>query len=699
MTVARRGLQPNDLYNIKCVGGADMSPDGRLLAYVVQRIDKEQDKALTDIYLCDLSTMETRRLTGSGKDSSPRFSPDGNRLAFISSRNDKSQIYILDLSGGEAWQLPTTESVGGAPIWFPDGKRIAYTASVFSRPEDWQPYPGAPAYDRERLEAIAKRDGSKDKQEDKAKQNKVKVITRLSYRRDGVGYFGDKVRQVFVTPVPEKTPSENLEPAGWQVTSGDYNHSAPAISPCGRYLVTSVRRSETADYDQKGDLWLWNLETKEFYWLYDGPGPVWEPLWSPDGRTLAFAGHDRSHNVSTTTDLWLLPVTEWIERLAKGETPEPLQKAQAINLTRPFDRPFGAHAGAELRYGGGHQMFWQDSNLYFLMSEQGAAGIYRADATGQVTPVLVDEHLAITSMAGNGSALVYVASQPNKLEELYLHDGERGAQAISKVNEQFLQSIELANWERITYESESGVNIDGWVVYPLDYEAGKSYPMLLLIHGGPHGAYGPAFLFSAQLFAAQGYVVLFTNPRGSTTYGQDFTCAIDQNWGKVDYLDIMRGVDEVIERGLADPERLFVHGWSFGGYMTCWIVTQTNRFRAACGGANVTNMLSGYGTSDIIWADEYEYGGQPWKDYVHLIEHSPIGHVHKVETPIMLLHGEDDLRCPVGQSEEFYASLKRLGKEAVLIRYPGEYHGLKRSLHRVDRYERLLAWFNYYQKV
>lgn len=695
-TMPIRGLEPKDLYNIKSVGGADVSPDGRLVAYVVQRLDEEQDKSLTDIYLCDLTTLETKRLTSSGRDSSPCFSPDGKRLAFTSSRSDKNQIYILDLAGGEAWQVPTDEAVGGAPVWFPDGTRIAYTAGVFSHSDDWQPYPGAPAYDRERLMAIAKRDGGKDKQEDKAKQNNVKVITRLSYRRDGVGYFGEKARQVFITPVPTKTPSENLQPASRQVTGGNYNHSTPAISPCGRYLVTSVRRSDTADYDQKGDLWLWDLETNEFHWLYDGPGPVWEALWSVDGRTLAFGGHDSSHNVSTTTDLWLLDVAEWLERLAQGEQMQPLQVAQAKNVTRPFDLPFGAHAGAELRYGGS-SMFWQESELYFLMSERGAAGIYRTDATGQVTPVLVDADVAITSIAGNAAALVYTASQPNQLEELYLYDQEE-SKAISRVNEQFMQGIELGNWEKITYESEPDVLIDGWIVYPLGYKAGKQYPLLLLIHGGPHGAYGPAFLFSAQVFAAQGYVVLFTNPRGSTTYGQDFTCAIDENWGVVDYADIMRGVDEVIDRGLADAEHLFVHGWSFGGYMTCWLVTQTNRFRAACGGANVTNMLSGYGTSDIIWSDEYEYGGQPWQDYVHLIEHSPIGHVHKVETPIMLLHGEDDRRCPISQSEEFYASLKRQGKDAVMIRYPGEYHGLKRPLHRVDRYERLLAWFDYHQE-
>lgn len=695
MATTLRGLKPDDLYNIKCVGGAEVSPDGKLLAYVVQRLDAKEDKVFTDIHLCDLATMVSRRLTNSGQDSSPAFSPDGKRLAFVSNRKQKRQIYVLELDGGEAWQLPTKEAVSGTPVWFADGSRIAYASSLFSREDDWQPYPGAPEYDAERLKAIAQRDPSSEEKDDKKPQNDVKVITRLSYRRDGSGYFGEKVSQVFVTQVPTKTPDIEPEASGWQVTSGNYNHSAPAVSPCGRYLVTSVRRSDTADYDQKSDLWIWDLETKEHDLLYDGPGPVYGALWSPDGRTVAFVGHDFSHNVSTTNDLWLLDVANWLERLAQGEPVEPLTVAQAKNITRPFDLPFGAHAGAELRYGG-RSMFWQNSELYFLMSERGAAGIYKTDAAGQVTPVLVDASLAITSIAGNANTLAYTASQPNKLEELYLHDAA-GAIAIGKVNKDFMTEIELGDWEKITYESEPGVMIDGWIVYPLGYKADKKYPLLLLIHGGPHGAYGPAFLFAAQTFAAQGYVVLFTNPRGSTTYSQEFTCAIDQNWGVVDYIDIMKGLDEVSERGLVDTERLFVHGWSFGGYMTCWLVTQTNRFRAACGGANVTNLLSGYGTSDIIWADEYEYGGQPWKDYVHLMEHSPLGHAHKVETPLMLLHGEDDLRCPIGQSEEFYAALRRQGKDAVMIRYPGEYHGLKRPLHRVDRYERLLAWFNYHQ--
>jgi len=664
---------------------------------VVQRFDEKKDKALTDIHLCNLRTMETKRITSSGQDSAPRFSPDGRRLAFKSSRNDKSQLYILDLTGGEAWLVPTEEAVGGDPVWFPDGKQIAYTASVFSQPEDWEPYPGAPAYDRERLAASAQRDGKeKGTDADKKPENNVKVVTRLSYRRDGVGYYDYRRRQVFVTPVPETTPLSDLKPASRQITNGDFDHGPPTISPDGRYLVTSVRRSPTADYDLKSDLWLWDLVSGEMYWLYDAPGPVSSPLWSPGGRVIAFTGHDNSCNVSTTTDLWLLELAGWLEELASGKKPQPLTVQHARNITHPFDLPFGAHGGAELRLGGTSK-FWVDDRLYFLMSQRGAAGIYQTDDKGQVEAVLVDPNLAITSIAGGGSSLVYTASQPNRLEELYLY-AEDGAQALTNINAEFMAEIALADWEKITYESEPGVNIDGWIVYPINYEAGKRYPLVLLIHGGPHSAYGPAFLFSAQIFAARGYAVLFTNPRGSTTYGQEFTCAIDKNWGVLDYADLMAGIDTVIERGLADPEQLFAHGWSFGGYMSCWLVTQTNRFRAVCGGAVVSNLLSGYGTSDIIWADEYEYGGQPWRDYEHLLQHSPLGHVHKVETPFMLLHGENDLRCPIGQSEEFYAALRRLGKPVVMIRYPGEYHGLRRPIHRVDRYERLLAWFDYYRK-
>ena len=472
----KRGLTPHDLYAIRCAGGADITADGRLMAYVVQRLDEEEDRALTDIYLYDFANRQTRRLTNSGKDRAPRFSPDGQRLAFVSSREGKSQLYILDMAGGEAWPLPTKEPVGGEPIWWPDGKQIAYTASVFSKPEDWQPYPGAPAYDKERLQEIAERDPKKQEQKDKDKKknNEVKVITSFHYRRDGAGYIGNQVRQIFSVAVPEATPDVDLEPGGKQITCGDYSHGTPAVSPDGRYLVTSVRRTETADYDQKSDLWLWDLEKEEYTLLYDAPGPVGSPLWSPDGRMLAFTGHDRAHGVSTTTDLWLLDVAAWLQQWAAGKEPAALTMNDAINVTRPFDRPVGAHSGAELRYGGDSK-FWRGERLYFLMSDHGAAGIYQTDYAGRVAPVLADEGLAISSIAGGGDVLVYTASQPNCLENIYVY-GEQEAQAITHINDEFMNEIQLGDWEKITYKSTDGTDIDGWVVYPLDYQARQKYP-------------------------------------------------------------------------------------------------------------------------------------------------------------------------------------------------------------------------------
>lgn len=693
-----RALTPRDIYAIRCVGDPQLSPDGKLLAYTVLRIDEEKDKGLTDIFLADLEGGQTRRLTNSGKDSAPRFSPDGRRIAFVSSRNEKSQLFVIDLGGGEAWPVPTDEAVTGAPTWFPDGKLIAYNASVFSHPDDWRPYAGAPEYDAQRLREIAKRANETEKNgDDKKKANEVKVITRLHYRHDGIGYFGDLRRHVFVTPVPDTAPAGELKPAGRQITHGDSDFGAPAISPDGRSLVVDANRSEQADYEHKRDLWLYDVESCDAALLYSAAGPSANPRWSPDGDMIAFEGHDFSRNVSTTGDLWLLNVREFMAGIRAGGHPSALTQACAVNVTRPLDRPFGAHSGSELRGSGGDQLYWAGSELYFIMSDHGAGGVYKTSADGCVTPVLVDPARAISAISGDGTRLAYLASEVDRLEEVFLADGA-GGQPIARANDGFSADVTLAKWEKFTYKSADCTEIDGWLIYPVGYEPGRKYPLMLLIHGGPHGAYGPGFNFMGQLFAARGYAVLFTNPRGSTTYSQDFTCAIDKDWGALDYADILAGVDVIIDRGLADPDRLYVQGWSFGGYMTCWIVTQTGRFRAACGGASVSNLHSDYGVADILWADEWEYGGQPWRDAAHLLARSPLTHVEQVRTPLLLLHGESDLRVFTTQSDEFYAALKRLGKDVVMVRYPGEYHGFRRPLHRVDRYERTLAWFEHYDK-
>ncbi len=696
--MSRRPLRPEDMFSFKAAGDAQLSPDGQSAVYLIQRHDGEKEKSETDLYLADLTTGESRRLTSSGNNDTPRFAPDGRRLAFLSSRGEKTQLYILDLAGGEAWQLPTDEAVGSF-LWFPDSERIAYTAKVFSKAEDWVPYPGAPAGDAPRLREIAAKANKKDKKADGDKKpNEIKVITRFRYRVDGVGYLGDVRRQVFVVPVPAAAPLDELKPQGRQVTTGDYDHDLPAISPDGRYLIVAARRSETADYDQKQDLWLFDTQSAATHLIYDGPGPTSSPCWSPNGALVAFTGHDNSVSVSTTSDLWLLNVDRFISELSQGAAPVPYTKDYAINVTRPLDRPVGCYAGAEMRYAGGTSMFWQGEQLYFLISDHGASGIHLTDASGQVTTILADQDRSISSLHGGRGALLYTASRPDQPEELYYNDGQ-SEKPVARVNDALLAEVELARWEKIVYPSDDGQLVDGWILYPTGYEAGKQYPLALIIHGGPHGAYGPSFMFNAHLFASNGYAVLYTNPRGSQTYGQHFACCIDKNWGDRDYADIMAGVDAVLAKGLADPNRLFVYGWSYGGYMTSWIVTQTKRFKAACAGAPVVDLHSDYGTADITWSNEHEYGGRPWQEAEHLLKHSPLSYADHVETPLLLLHGEGDLRCPIIQSEEFYIALKRQGKTVYMVRYPGEYHGPRRHLHRLDRYQRLLAWFDHYSQV
>lgn len=680
----KRPLEPRDIFNIKTVGKAELSPDGKHIVYVVQRIDEEKDKALTDLYLAEVASDNIRRLTSSGQENSPRFSPDGRRIAFTSKRSGKEQIWILELAGGEAWHLPTQQIVASFE-WGPDGQSIFYSAKLFSRIQDWVPYPGAPDYDSARLKTMATK--LDEKKDDKAQENAVKVITSFRYRVDGTGYFGDLKTHVFVTPVPNQPPMHALEFQERQITSGDWNCSSFSVSPDGKYLAVSSCHSDNPELEGKSDLWLYEVATGREHLLFDAPGPTSNPLWSPCGKFLAYCGHDRRCGLSTTSHLWLLDTTQ-VKR--------PLTQEDAIPVTFPLDRPVGAYDGAELSLPGGHKLFWDQNKLYFLMTDRGRSGLYETDTAGNVKPVLANSQRSITSAHGMGNILVYTASSPNQVEELYI-SSNGSERPLTGANTEFVKTVALGDWEHLAYQGRDGQDLDGWVIYPVGYEKEKQYPLLLLIHGGPHGAYGPSFRFIGQQFAGRGYVVLYTNPRGSESYGQEFACCIDKDWGNKDYTDIMAGVDALIALGCVDENRMFAHGWSYGGYMSCWIATQTKRFKAICAGASVTNLLSDYGTSDITLSDEWEYGGQPWQDAQHLLEHSPLHHVENVQTPLLLLHGENDLRCPISQTEEFYIALKRLGKDVTMVRYPEEFHGLRRPIHRVDRYQRLISWFDYHR--
>ncbi len=697
--MSKRVLAAEDLYDLVAVGDPRVSPDGKHVVYVRQHLDREGDETRTDLWIANVSGGEPRRLTAGNKDREPRWAP-GGRLAFLSERTGKKQIHVMDVRGGEAWALPTEQVVESAPIWSPDGTRIAFIARAFDRGDDWVPYPGCPDYDRERAGKTAasqlesKSQGSNERKKDPL--GGLKVITESIYRFDGMGYFGDLNRHLFVVDVPQRPGPGDL--AVRQLTHGPYNHGEPAWSPDGRFLaVTALRRQPSYDDLFKTDIWTVELASGELAQVLDSGGPVAGLTWSPDGKYLAYFGHHGESGRSTSAKLWLVPVSDresW-----------PLSSAELTCLTGGLDRPTGMSIPSDVRYAPAvsHPAWASDSSsICFLVGDRGTTWIYRAGLGDQEDPqplVGGDERVVASVSVGPRGILGYQAGSGIETDEIFVQvPGEKERQ-ITRANADLFDRTEVSCPRPVCFKGADDWPMDGWLYRPPAADENESLPLVLMIHGGPHGAYGHGFNFLTQYLAAEGFSVLMLNPRGSQTYGQKFASAVVEDWGGKDYQDLMAGVDHVVSLGLVDPDRLGVTGWSYGGFMTNWVIGHTERFKAAVTGACIFNHLNFYGTSDIgPTFGEFQWGGNPWDDPDRLLDLSPMKNAGRIETPTLILHGEADLRCPVDQGEQLFATLKRRGKEVVMVRYPGEFHGLKKPGHRVDRCKRSAAWFKHHVK-
>ncbi len=701
-------LEPKDLVKIKSLGETRLSHDGTQVAYTVSTPDKKTDRSSTNIWVSSIREPNPKKFTQSGKDKAPCWSPCGTRLAFVSDRLGKPQIWIMNVEGGEAWHLPTAEAVRSI-AWSPDGKSIAFVSKAFTKPGDWCPYPGAPKKDRQRAAAQARQvlDGLKPgakQPDDSPGISQVKVITRFKYRADGQGYLGDLRNHVFVVDVPKEAPESDKVLATKRLTDGDFDHDSPIWSKDGKYIVFTALRRDDADYLQKQDLWLVSVETGRLAQLYSGDGPVSQPCFSPNGQKIAFVGHDGRFGGSTISELWVADISEFFGSLHKAAeaAPEPIFQKQAVCLTRQMDRPVGSGSGSDVRYGMSPPFKWEnDDTLLCILADGGAGSLYRVKIGAEKVDIHIDKVWAgdmrnLAAFDYQAGTFVLQIGSPDKTEELYLFDQDSGKVTPFTDMNPWLRDLTFGKTEKLTFKGAQGWDIDGFLTYPPNYQKGKAYPMVLSIHGGPAGAYGPNFTYQWQALAAKGFAILGINPRGSTSYSQGFTSAVVGDWGGQDYLDLMAGVDYVVNLGVADPSKLFVTGWSYGGYMTSWVVTQTERFKAAVGGAIISNRHSMYSTEDIVLTGEHHFGGNPWDDADELLSRSALSFVKNVATPFMILHGELDVRCPTSQGEEFYAALKRLNKNAVFVRYPGEYHGFNRLSHKIDRVERIAAWFEYY---
>jgi dipeptidyl aminopeptidase/acylaminoacyl peptidase len=658
---AQRAITIDDLFQIREVQDPQFSPDAQFIAYVVKTSNLKDDKDEERIWMVSASGGDPIPMTAEGVSSShPRWSPDGKYLAFLSARNEgKTQLWLLNRLGGEAQRLTDTAQDVDSFLWSPDARRLVLVLRDAS-PEE--------------LEAAKDKDKSKDKEES-SKEKKPKtprpwVIDRLQFKEDEVGYLDRRRTHLYVLDLATKGLT--------QVTSGDYDDSQPAWSPDGKQLAfTSNRSKPDPDRTYNTDIWVVAADHADqgthLTQITTNPGLDNSPTWSPDGK-------------------WIAYITQIEPRLFEYATKHvavsPSTGREAKVLTLSFDRISS------------EPQFSPDSkNIYFLADDDGTQNLCRIAVTGgDVTrPIGGRFILYAYSLAKTGEIAAQI-NMPDRPDEIYVASASSDKLTrITHTNDALISQLKLVQPEYVHFKSKDGTIVAGYLYKPLDYVPGKKYPAILRPHGGPVWAYYAEFTHLAQLFAAHGYVVLFPNPRGSSGYGQKFCQAIFADWGNKDYQDDVALVDYAIEQGIADPDKLGVGGWSYGGISTDFIIAQTTRFKAAISGAGEALNISGYGHDQYQKDYEAELG-RPWENEAVWKKLSPFYRVAHISTPSLFMGGEIDWNVPIIGGEQMYQALKSLGRTTELVVYPGEYHEFKTPSHIKDRLERYVAWYAHYVK-
>jgi len=649
---ARRNLVVNDFLAIKNVGHAQISPDGKWVAYTVRTLDLAEDKSRTQIWMVPAAGGEAIPLTGpTANSSSPRWSPDGKYLAFLSARGEeaKTQIWMLYMGGGEAQQVTDTIQDVDAFEWSPSSDRIALVLQDPS-PE----------------EVDAARRAKEGKKPEKHAQ-RAWVIDRQQFKWDTVGYLDRRRTHLYVL----ETASRKLT----QVTSGDYDDSEPAWSPDGRFLAFTSNRTPDADANYNTDIWVVAADNpdkgKSLVQVTTNPGADHSPAWSPDGKWIACVSQTDAQALDYATQHLLVA---------------PALGGEARVLTQKLDRNIL------------HPKFSADGrSVLALIEEDGIQPLARiAVANGEITRltpgrITVDDF----SMNRSGDVALTLGESDQPFEVFALSGGE--LRRLSHVNDAMLAQVRLGKVEYAKARSKDGVEVAGYITFPPAYNPELRYPTILRPHGGPVEQTGAEFDFTSQLFAANGYVVLQPNYRGSSGYGQAFSQAIFGDWGNKEFADLMTFVDSAVARGIADPDRLGVGSWSYGGILTNYCITKTDRFKAAISGASEVLYITNYG-HDHYQRDWNIEIGLPWKNRALWERLSPFNSVEKIVTPTLIMGGDIDWNVPIINSEQLYQALKVLGRTTELVVYPGEYHGFTKPTHLKDRYERYLAWYAKYLK-
>ena len=655
---APRAITIDDYFQIRAVSDPQLSPDAKWVTYTVQTALLKEDKNEERIWMAPATGGAPVALTSGGNSSShPRWSPDGKFIAFLSARDEgKTQVWLLNRLGGEAERLTDTSQDVEDFAWSPDSRQLVLILRDLS-PEE--------------LDAAKNKSAKESASSEKDKKSKTQkpwVIDRLQFKLDEIGFLDRRRTHLYVFDLAVKSLT--------QITSGDFDDSEPAWSPDGKLLAFTSNRSQP-DPDATYDTNIWVVAAgntdkgARLTQITTNPGADGSPSWSPDGKWIAYVTQLDPHLFDYAT-----------KHLAIAS----VAGSEAKVLTLEFDRMVSnPHFSPDGKF------------IYFVADDDGTQNVCRIPITGgEITRpfggrIMVNDY----SLAKSGDLVAQIATI-DRPDELYtIPDGK--LTQITHTNDALMSQLKLTHAEYVHFKSKDGTTVSGYLYKPLDYLPGKKYPTILRPHGGPVWAYYAEFDHLPQLLAASGYAVLFPNPRGSTGYGQDFAKAIWADWGNKDYQDDMAMVDYAIEQGIADPEKLAVGGWSYGGMSTDFIIAQTTRFKAAISGAGVAFMTSMYG-HDHYQRDYETELGRPWENKAAWEHVSPFYRVKNITTPTLFMGGEIDWNVPILGSEQMYQALKHLGRSTELVVYPGEYHEFKTPSHIKDRLERYLAWYGHYVK-